>query len=130
MALPHPRLWCTYLGRGTVLHSGENFQLAVHADLDEDSRLMVLHTVDRKTSVTLVPELAERAGINGAQTISKSDFWADLNKAGVAMHGADNMFYFTNDAREAHVTEVSPSGGCATARSPACRWSRIYRRGR
>lgn len=72
---------------------------------------MVLHTVGGKTSVALVPELAERAAIIGAQQISEFDFWASLNKPGVAMHGADNMFYFTNDAREALVTEVSPSGG-------------------
>ncbi|TDZ87335.1 hypothetical protein DE4585_00327 [Mycobacteroides salmoniphilum] len=103
--------WRSYLGRGTVLHSGENFRLAVYPGLDEDSQLMVLRTVDRKTSVVLVPELAERAAIIGAQPISESDFWAGLNKAGIAMHGADNLFYFTNDAREALVTEVSTSGG-------------------
>lgn len=101
--------WRTYLGRGTVLHSGENFQLAVYPDLDQDSQLMVLHTVDGKTSVALVPELAERAGIDGAQTISAPHFWASLDKAGIAMHGADNLFYFTNDAREALVTEI-PTG--------------------
>lgn len=101
--------WRSYLGRGTVLHSSENFQLAVYPDLDADSQLMVLHTVDGKTSVALIPELAKRAGITGAQSISESDFWASLDKAGVAMHGADNLFYFTNDARAALVAEV-PTG--------------------
>lgn len=101
--------WHSYLGRGTVVHSDENFQLAVYADLDEDSQLMVLHTVDGKTSVALVPELAKRTGIDGAQKISGSDFWASLDKSGIAMHGADNLFYFTNDARDALVAEA-PTG--------------------
>ena len=101
--------WRSYLGRGTVLHSGEHFRLAVYPGLDEDSQLMVLRTADGKTSVALVPELAKRAAIIGAQPISESDFWAGLNKAGIAMHGADNLFYFTNDAREALVTEI-PTG--------------------
>ncbi|MEU9806981.1 GNAT family N-acetyltransferase [Mycobacterium sp. NPDC050853] len=99
--------WRSYIGRGTVLHRGDTFQLAVYPALDEDRQLMVLQTADGKTSVTLVPELAERAGINGAQDISESDFWTGLDKAGIAMHGADNLFYFTDSARKALVTEAS-----------------------
>lgn len=99
--------WHGYLGRGTVLHTDDDFQLAVYPDLDEDCRLMVLTTVDGKTSITLVPELAERAGIDGAQTVS--EFWESLDKADITMHGADNLFYFTNDARDALVAEV-PTG--------------------
>ncbi|AKC37571.1 putative acetyltransferase [Mycolicibacterium phlei] len=101
--------WHGYLGRGTVLHTDDDFQLAVYPDLDEDSRLMVLKTVDGKTSVTLVPELAERAGIDGAQTLSEPSYWGSLDNVGIAMHGADNLFYFTNDARDALVAEV-PTG--------------------
>lgn len=65
--------WRSYLGRGTALHSSENFQLAVYPDLDEDSQLMVLHTVDGETSVALIPEMDKRTGITGAQSITESD---------------------------------------------------------
>ncbi len=70
---------------------------------------MVLCTVAGKTGVALVPELAKRVGINGAQTISESDFWDNLDNAGIAMHDADNLFYFTDDARAALAAEV-PTG--------------------
>ncbi|WP_078311594.1 MULTISPECIES: GNAT family N-acetyltransferase [unclassified Mycobacterium] len=101
--------WQGYLGRGTILHTDDDFQLAVYPHLDEDSRLMVLRTADGKTSVALVPELAKRTGNDGAQPISRSEFWARLDNAGIAMHGADNLFYFTDEARAALVAEV-PTG--------------------
>ncbi|GAB5903659.1 GNAT family N-acetyltransferase [Mycobacteroides chelonae] len=99
--------WHGYLGRGTVLHTDDDFQLAVYPDLDEDSRLMVLTTVDGKTSVALAPDLCARAGIDGVQTVS--EFWESLDKADITMHGADNLFYFNDDARDALVAEV-PTG--------------------
>lgn len=101
--------WRTYFGRGTVLQDSDDLQLTVYPDLDEDAQLMVLHTIDDKTSVTLVPELAERAGFNGAQPISATKFWDNLDAASMSMHGADNLFYFTNEAREALITEA-PTG--------------------
>ncbi len=101
--------WRTYFRRGTVLHDGADFQLAAYPDLDDDGQLMVLRTVDGKASVSLVPELAERAGFDGAQSISEEDFWAGLDTAGISMHGADNLFYFTDDAREALVA-TAPIG--------------------
>ncbi|ALR10405.1 GNAT family N-acetyltransferase [Mycobacteroides saopaulense] len=101
--------WHTYLGRGTVLQSADDFQLAVCPDLDEDSRLMVLRTVSGTTSVALVPDLVERVGIEGAQAVSESAFRAHLDNAGMSMHGADNLFYFSDDARAALVAET-PTG--------------------
>lgn len=101
--------WSTYFGRGTVLQDGDDFQLTVYPDLDEDAQLMVLHTADGKTKVSLVPELAERAGFDGAQPISAESFWNSLDAAGMTMHGADSLFYFTEEARAALVAEP-PTG--------------------
>lgn len=101
--------WSTYFGRGTVLQDGDDFQLTVYPDLDEDTQLMVLHTADGKTKVSLVPELAERAGFDGAQPISAESFWNSLDAAGMKMHGADSLFYFTAEARATLLAEL-PTG--------------------
>ncbi|MUM19646.1 GNAT family N-acetyltransferase [Mycobacterium sp. CBMA271] len=99
--------WRGRFGRGTVAHSDDNFQLAVHSGLDgdEDEQLMVLVTVGGKTSVILSPDLADRVRIIDGQVISESDFRSGLDGADMALHGADNLFYFTDDARDALIAE-------------------------
>ncbi|MGH3724490.1 MAG: GNAT family N-acetyltransferase [Mycobacterium sp.] len=101
--------WHASFQSDPVLHSDDTFHLAVNPDLEGDRRLMMLQTVDGMTRVTLTPELADRAGITVAQGISESDFRIGLDNAGIELHGADNLFYFTDDARAALIAQF-PAG--------------------
>lgn len=101
--------WHAYVGRGTVLRESADFRLAVSQELHADTELMVLRTVAGQTSVILTPELAARAGFGESQPLSEAEFRASLEKAGLTLHGADNLFYFTSRARDALVAEF-PAG--------------------
>lgn len=72
-----------------------DFAVAVNADLSEDRRVMVLHTTDGTVRAVLTPSLADAAGICEARPRSEADLRRALSGAGVALHPADNLFYFS-----------------------------------
>ncbi len=71
------------------------FSVAVNADLSEDRRVMVLHTDDGAVRTVLTPSLADAAGLFDLQPRSEADLRRALSEAGVALHPADNLFYFS-----------------------------------
>ncbi|CPZ82162.1 Putative acetyltransferase [Mycobacteroides abscessus] len=101
--------WRTYLRRGTILRDAVDFQLAVSPELHEDTELMMLQTVAGKTSAVVTPELADRAGFDGFPPVSDTELRTRLDKAGLSLHGADNLFYFTDEARATLLAEL-PTG--------------------
>ncbi|SKT84920.1 Putative acetyltransferase [Mycobacteroides abscessus subsp. massiliense] len=101
--------WRTSLRRGTILKDAVDFQLAVSPELHEDTELMMLQTVAGKTSAVVTPELADRAGFDGFQPVSDTELRTRLDKAGLRLHGADNLFYFTDEARATLLAEL-PTG--------------------
>ena len=87
--------WQASFLNGDVLYSDESFTVAINPDLDEDSRIMVLETSDGKVMAVLTPEVVEKVGLKQHQDLSEAIFRQKLNDAGVTLHGADYLFYFS-----------------------------------
>lgn len=87
--------WQASFLNGDVLYSDKSFTVAINPDLDEDSRIMVLETSDGKVMAVLTPELVEKVGLQQHQDLSEAIFRQKLKDAGVTLHGADYLFYFS-----------------------------------
>ncbi|XOK61132.1 GNAT family N-acetyltransferase [Paenibacillus elgii] len=87
--------WQAQFLNGDVLYSDGVFTVAINPDLDEDSRVMVLETAAGRVMAVLTPALAEKAGLDQRQDLSEPIFRRKLNEAGVTLHGADYVFYFS-----------------------------------
>lgn len=87
--------WRARFLNGDVLFSDEIFTIATNSDLSEDRRIMVLETSDDRVMAVLTPALADKLGLYQRQDLSKPTFRQILNEAGVTLHGADYLFYFS-----------------------------------
>ncbi|UED72273.1 GNAT family N-acetyltransferase [Brevibacillus sp. DP1.3A] len=87
--------WREQFLNGDVLYSDDSFTVAINPALDEDSRVMVLETSDGRVMAVLTPALADKIGLSPRQSLSESIFRQKLNEAGVTLHGADYLFYFS-----------------------------------
>ncbi|KOY14787.1 GNAT family N-acetyltransferase, partial [Paenibacillus xylanivorans] len=87
--------WRAQFLNGDVLYSDEVFTVAINPDLDEDSRVMVLETTDGRVMAVLTPAMADKVGPYQRQDLSEEIFRRKLNEAGVTLHGADYLFYFS-----------------------------------
>ncbi|MET3290591.1 UNVERIFIED_CONTAM: RimJ/RimL family protein N-acetyltransferase [Brevibacillus sp. OAP136] len=87
--------WRAQFLNGDVLYSGEAFTVAINPNLSEDSRVMVLETTDGRIMAVLTPTLADKVGLYRRQELSELEFRQKLNEAGVTLHGADYLFYFS-----------------------------------
>ncbi|MGS0629246.1 MULTISPECIES: GNAT family N-acetyltransferase [Photorhabdus] len=80
---------------GDVIYSDEAFTVTINPDLSEDRRVMVLETSEGRVMAVLTPELADKLGLDQRQALSEVIFRRKLNEAGVSLHGADYLFYFS-----------------------------------
>lgn len=87
--------WRAQFLNGDILYSDEVFTVAINPDLSEDSRVMVLETSDGRVMAVLTPALADKVGLYQRQDLSEPTFRRKLNEAGVTLHGADYLFYFS-----------------------------------
>lgn len=92
--------WLAPSPTSRLLYGDDAFSVFADAALDEDERLTILTTTDGKTRVLLTPALAETIGLEDGQPVDEADFRQRLEKAGISLHGADNLFYFTDEARQ------------------------------
>lgn len=99
-----------FLG-GDIFCGDGAFSVVVHTGLPEDRRVMVLEQTDSQESAVLTPAMAARAGLSRGQTLSEMEFRRKLAKADVTLHGADYLFYFTEDDRAA-LCRDEIEGGC------------------
>jgi len=90
---------------GEVLFSDEVFTVAINPDLNEDRRIMVLETSDGQVMAVLTPALADKLGLYQGQDLSESTFRRKLSEAGVTLHGADYLFYFSEDDKNVLLKE-------------------------
>jgi RimJ/RimL family protein N-acetyltransferase len=77
------------------MYSNEVFTVAINPELDQDSRVMVLEISDGRVMAVLTPALADKLGLYPRQNLSEPTFRRKLNEAGVTLHGADYLFYFS-----------------------------------
>ncbi|OPA77872.1 GNAT family N-acetyltransferase [Paenibacillus selenitireducens] len=87
--------WREQFLNGDVLYSDEVLTVAINPDLDEDSRVMVLETTDGRIMAVLTPAMADKVGLYPRQDLSEEIFRRKIKEAGVMLHGADYLFYFS-----------------------------------
>ncbi|PJO44839.1 GNAT family N-acetyltransferase [Lysinibacillus xylanilyticus] len=101
--------WKLQFLNGDVIYNDKVFTVTINPDLSEDSRVMVLETADGRVLAVLTPEIAEKLDFSKGQEMSEPIFRHKLNEAGVLLHGADNLFYFS-EAEKNVLLQESPEG--------------------
>ncbi|QEN86722.1 GNAT family N-acetyltransferase [Labrys sp. KNU-23] len=91
---------------GNTLYRDDVFTIAAKPDLGEESRVMVLEYPDGRTLAVLTPVLAERFDFARRQDLSAARFRQELNEAGLPLHGADHVFYFSQAGKSALLREA------------------------
>lgn len=87
--------WQSLFLNGDIIYKDENFTITITPDLSEDSRLMVLETTDRQFWAVLTPVMADKLALSKEQKLTDHVFHQKLMEAGVTLHGADYIFYFS-----------------------------------
>jgi RimJ/RimL family protein N-acetyltransferase len=105
-----------FLG-GEILYRDARFTLAANPDLDHDSRVMLLTRPDGLCMAVVTPELAGRLGLRELRAPSAASVRRRLADAGLALHGADCLFYCAATAKRALLDEAdAPTVRALTAR--------------
>ncbi len=87
--------WKSQFLNGEVIYNDETFTVTISPDLSEDSRVMVLETTNGRVMAVLTPEMADKLDLSKGQELSELGFRLKLHEAGVTLHGADYLFYFS-----------------------------------
>jgi hypothetical protein len=93
--------WHALLSTGELLHRDARFEVRINPCMPEQSQIMLLAGTDGRAHAALTPRMAERAGLGRQETLSAPSFRRKLADAGLALHGADNVFYFPEAAKQA-----------------------------
>ncbi|OHX19572.1 GNAT family N-acetyltransferase [Chromobacterium sphagni] len=101
--------WQATFLSGEVLCRNGKFTLAVNPGLSEDRRLMVLETADGSVMAVMTPALADRLGLHRQSGLSEPLLRGTLREAGIVLHGADYIFYFSEAAKRA-LGQETPAG--------------------
>ncbi len=85
--------WRSMMHSGDSVPIGGRVRVAIGDDLREGRQLMVLDVPGGALEVVMTPALADRV------TLDPDDLPGSLGAAGVALHGADHVYYFPVGAR-------------------------------
>ncbi|MER5371517.1 GNAT family N-acetyltransferase [Streptomyces sp. NPDC002722] len=92
--------WLVPSPTSRLIHGDSAFSVTVDTALDEDERLTILTTTEGSTRVLLTPAVAEAVCLEEVHPVDETGFRQRLEKSGISLHGADNLFYFTHEARK------------------------------
>ncbi|MFC9541548.1 GNAT family N-acetyltransferase [Lysinibacillus sp. NPDC056959] len=87
--------WKSQFLNGDIIYNDGKFTITINPDLSEDSRLMVLETTDGRFWAVLTPGMADKLDLSKGRKLSDLVFHQKLKEAGVTLHGADYIFYFS-----------------------------------
>lgn len=93
--------WHALLSKGELLHRDARFEVRINPCMPEQGQIMLLAGTDGRARAALTPRMAERAGLGRQETLSAPSFRRKLADAGLPLHGADNVFYFSEAAKQA-----------------------------
>ncbi|MGE7945630.1 GNAT family N-acetyltransferase [Lysinibacillus sp. NPDC093688] len=97
--------WKSQFLNGDVICNNENFTVTINPDLSEDSRVMVLETNDGRFLAVLTPEMADKLALSKGHKLTDQVFRQKLKEAGVTLHGADYIFYFSEGEKNVLLQE-------------------------
>ncbi|WP_418002154.1 GNAT family N-acetyltransferase [Mycobacterium sp. PDNC021] len=86
---------------GKPLHSNECLTITVNPELDDDERVTILRTADDgRVSIAVNPAVADvlAKDIAALSNPTETDVRAALAVRGIALNGADNVFYLSDSA--------------------------------
>ncbi|WP_426576833.1 GNAT family N-acetyltransferase [Xenorhabdus stockiae] len=92
--------WQSSLLNGEIIYSDDVLTVAINARLAEEDRVMVLETIDGQIISVLTPALAEKAGLYHQNEMSESTFRQKLHEEAITLHGADYIFYFSEEEKK------------------------------
>ncbi|MFI9630334.1 GNAT family N-acetyltransferase [Streptomyces sp. NPDC052042] len=92
--------WLSPSPTSRLLYGDDDFSVTADAALEEDERLTILTTTDGKTRVLLTPAIAVTMALEEGRPVDEAGFRRRLEESGISLHGADNLFYFTEKDRE------------------------------
>ncbi len=98
---------------GRTIYRDDKLSIVINPQLEDDEGVTILHTVsDMHTAVALLPEAAQSLGAIGipgeAGALTEARLREGLVEIGIVMHGADNLYYLPNAARDAWLAEPEP----------------------
>lgn len=106
--------WRTTFDGARILSRSDSFTVAVDPGLREDRRVMMLTTeVDSAVRAVLTPSVADALKLpeppDSSRPLTESAFRQALTDAGLALHGADNVFYLRETDMQALLGESPQS---------------------
>ncbi|AZZ92505.1 GNAT family N-acetyltransferase [Hahella sp. KA22] len=87
--------WMTPFTKGEVLLQTGSLTVIANAALPEERRLMVLELSDGRVMAVMTPVMADKLGFYQLDALSTTALRQALQDTGVALHGADEIFYFS-----------------------------------
>lgn len=97
--------WESQVQSGTVRSGDGGFSLAINPELDTKLRAIVL-TTEERVMAAVSPKTANRLEFDIEQALSEAIFRSSLQEAGIRLNGADFLFYFDDDSRNALLQEA------------------------
>lgn len=88
---------------GDVRYRSEALTVTANPGLSHDRRAMVLETVDGSARLVLTVSVADRLNLSGHPGLA--ELRRRLADLGIAFHGADHLFYFTEAEKDRLLTE-------------------------
>ncbi|WP_051287079.1 GNAT family N-acetyltransferase [Paenibacillus taiwanensis] len=98
--------WQSSFQSSRILYADDLFTIAIDPDLSEDRRVVVLETVDGKVKAVLTPAMAAKAELTPQPELTAAIFRKKLSEAGIMLHGADYLFYFTEEDKRILEQEI------------------------
>ena len=97
---------------GKRVHHSTHLSIILNETLDESERITVLKAAgDGRTAVAMRPEVAAQFSEVLASTgkLDANALLARFVEEGIILHGADNIYYLSEDSREPLFSEPTPS---------------------
>ncbi|WP_220388550.1 GNAT family N-acetyltransferase [Paenibacillus aquistagni] len=90
--------WERSFVNGDIVYCDSILSITVNPELSEDRRVMVLETADGRIRAALTPLIADKIGLSQLQhqNLTIDTFQQKMHEAGVCLHGADYLFYYSN----------------------------------
>ncbi|HEY2509155.1 MAG TPA: GNAT family N-acetyltransferase [Streptosporangiaceae bacterium] len=103
------KFWRASWSSGEVCYRDDVLLIASDPGVRDDRRVTILRT-GSQTIAVLSPDTAERVFRPRAGAITEPEFRGMLAAAGITLHAADHLFYFTDQSRPELLAETAPPG--------------------
>ncbi|MCV2355272.1 GNAT family N-acetyltransferase [Paucibacter sp. B2R-40] len=88
--------WQSQFLSETAAFDSERLSVHINPELEESRRLVLLERIEGKLMVAMKPALAQQIGLlSQTQNLTPESLRLNLQAAGIALHGADHVFHFS-----------------------------------